>query len=125
MKVLAIENGQIKQVGSVADTEQPKITIGNGVDLIAVGTGGVFWLPAWDGRIMIIRIFTPDESNRTIEVDILKNGVSIGEDVDLDNDWWGNAGSFNTFEIGDRFSFNVDANTDARKVIIQMDVQKN
>jgi hypothetical protein len=123
MKVLAVDNGQKKQVNSV-DSE-PKFTLGNGVDLIYVDTTGVFWIAPFTGTITAWKIWTADESNKTIEIDVLKNGTTIGEDIDLSASDEASDTCSVAFVAGDKFSFNVDANTDAKKIIVQLLAEKS
>ena len=101
--------------------EEPRVTIGDGEDLIIPNTSGVFWIAPFSGNITQWRIWTGDDASATCEVDVKKNGTTIGQNIDL------SAASSNSgtglsiaFVTGDKLSFNVDANTSATKIIVQL-----
>lgn len=107
------------------DTEMPKVTVGNGSDLIVADTTGTFWIAPWAGSIVSWAIWTGDGSSKTITTTVKKNGTTIGEDIDLTADDYATDTCSVSFAVGDKFSFNVDSNTDARKIIIQLLAEKS
>lgn len=129
---LVIIDGQIQQLpvgdtlaGAGGDTELAKVNIGNGIDQIQDDTNGIFWIAPWDGSFIEWRIWTGSGSSGTIEIDVLKNGTTIGEDIDLTAQSSNSAtGLAISFSAGDVFKFNVDSNTNATKVVVQLLAEK-
>lgn len=108
----------------IVDTEMPKVTVGNGTDLIVADTTGTFWIAPWAGSIVSWAIWTGDGLSNTITTTVKKNGTTIGEDIDLTADDYATDTCSVSFVSGDKFSFNIDSNINAKKVVIQLLAEK-
>lgn len=124
-KLLSDSGINIADIGGTVE-DLPRLNIGNGTDLINVDTTGIFLIAPWDGSITAWKIWTVDGTSKTIEIDILKNGTTIGQNIDLSSASSNSASSLAiSFSAGDALSFNVDANTDAKKIIVQLLAEKD
>ena len=120
-RVMTMDSGQQQHISVV---DRILLTILAPTGIILDNTTGVIYHSTQDKKIIGWKIWTDDNSNKTIEIDILKNGVSIGEDLDLTADNFASASNLSiSLTNGDYLEFNVDANTDATKILVELELE--